>query len=82
MKNCKNQGFTLTSIVGDFIFDCDVLMSHAKLARDAVVAAFLGASTDLARPPRNAQLVPRWFRENTNGPAKDVMFDFIPEVVR
>lgn len=73
MRNCTNRGFTLTSAVGDFIFECDVPMSHAQLVRDTIMAAVFGCSTDLAKPPQPVE-AQRWFREHFNGPAKDTHF--------
>lgn len=73
MKNCSNNGFTLTSTVGDFIFECDVPMSHAKLIRDQIMVAVCGVGEGGIRPP-TPEGARAWILDHMNGPAKDTLF--------
>ena len=77
MINCRNNGFTLTSVIGTFEFECDTIMSHAKAVRDFMLGVVLGQNDDGLRPPKphHAQ---RFVHEHMNGPAKYTQFAWRP----
>lgn len=65
--------FTLTSTAGKFVFRKDVLLSHAKLIRDAVTGRFHAPFANLT--PDN---VAAWVKLRLSGSVNKTPFEWIP----
>jgi hypothetical protein len=74
------EAITLTSKVGRFVFKPDVILSHAKLIRDTVMAQILNPKPGLPSLRGNPSMekIKSMFTDDIGGPISQVSFEFIP----
>lgn len=71
----SDQQITLVSPVGHFVFDRHVVLSHAKLIRDAVMGQILNPKPNLPRL-RNSQDIYSFAQEHLGRTLEGVSFTF------